>query len=124
MDKLLQLSENLFKKIFKLNLKEAKSTDVQRKDRQGTMPPPMPDRNQDKFPDRPPMRIFFNEVPMRPHPQPLQNPEKLKKEARKREKKLKKILTKSNIIHGKSTKNQYKAINIIIIKINAPRAIM
>ena len=54
---------------------------------------PMPDRNQDKFPDRPPMRKFFNEVPMRPHPQPLQNPEKLKKETRKREKKLKKILT-------------------------------
>ena len=53
----------------------------------------MPDRNQDKFPDRPPMRNFFNEVPMRPHPQPLQNLEKLKKETRKREKKLKKILT-------------------------------
>lgn len=93
MDKLLQLSEKQFKKIFKLNLKEAKSIDVQRKNRQGIMPPPMPDRNQDKFPDRPPMRNFFNEVPMRPHPQPLQNPEKLKKETRKREKKLKKILT-------------------------------
>ena len=53
----------------------------------------MPDRNQDKFPHRPPMRKFFNEVPMQPHPQPLQNPEKLKKEIREREKKLKKILT-------------------------------
>ena len=73
MDKLLQLSEKQFKKIFKLNLKEAKSIDVQRKNRQGIMPPPMPDRNQDKFPDRPPMRKFFNEVPMRPHPQPTES---------------------------------------------------
>ena len=93
MDKLLQLSEKQFKKIFKLNLKEAKSIDVQRKNRQGIMSPPMPDRNQDKFPHRPPMRKFFNEVSMQPHPQPLQNPEKLKKEIREREKKLKKILT-------------------------------
>ena len=39
MDKLLQLSEKQFKKIFKLNLKEAKSIDDQRKDRQGIMSP-------------------------------------------------------------------------------------
>ena len=93
MDKLLQLSEKQFKKIFKLNLKEAKSIDAQRKSRQGIMPPPMHDRNQEKFPDRPPMRDSFNgKYPMRHHPEPL-DPAKLKKEAQKREKKLKKILT-------------------------------
>ena len=105
MDKLLQLSEKQFKKIFKLNLKEAKSIDDQRKDRQGIMPPPMHGRNQETFPDRPPMRYSFNgKDPMRHHPEPL-DPTKSKKEAQKREKKLRKILTEEQYNTWKEHQN-------------------
>ena len=103
MDKLLQLTEKQFKKIFKLNLKEAKSIEAQRKGRHEGMPP-MPGMGSKHLSDRPPMRgegrppmddHFRGRGDMnRPHPEAPKDPETLKKEAQKRDKKLKKILTK------------------------------
>lgn len=99
MDKLLQLTEKQFKKVFKLNLKEAKSFEPQQQNAPDSRRPLMRgDRNDfsGRPPmngERPPMGNFNGEGPMRQRPESPKTPEELKKEAQKQEKKLKKILT-------------------------------
>lgn len=120
MNKLLQLTEKQFKKVFKLNLKEAKSFEPQQKNTENSMRPHMRESG-NGFSGRPPMNggrppmgNFNGEGPMRQHPVSPKTPEELKKEAQKRDKKLKKILTDrqyavwqehQNKIHGKRNPN-------------------